>query len=299
MASRRKIIQAATAVLCNSHLKGFFTGKLYRGNLKNICVPGLNCYSCPGAVGACPIGSLQAVAGNSKFIISYYVIGLLALFGLALGRAVCAFLCPFGLVQELLHKIPVRKIKERPFYRALSKLKYVVLLVLVLGIPIGLTIAGKISMPTFCQYLCPAGTLQAGLPMLLLNPPLRTAAGPLFFWKAGLLAIFIVWSVVQFRPFCRFFCPLGAIYSLFNKFSFIQIDIDGEACTGCGACTKNCKMQAKSVKDTECIRCGECVGKCPQNAMCWKAGGKAIGGGVNGRAKSSANNARGIGTKSD
>ena len=74
-------IQAAATLLTNSHLAGFFTGKIYKGKLKGICVPGLNCYSCPGAVGSCPIGSLQAVIGSSKFQFSYYIVGILILFG--------------------------------------------------------------------------------------------------------------------------------------------------------------------------------------------------------------------------
>ena len=60
-------IQALWAFITNSHVTGFVTGKIYTGKLKNACVPGLNCYSCPGAVGACPIGSLQAVIGSWNF----------------------------------------------------------------------------------------------------------------------------------------------------------------------------------------------------------------------------------------
>ena len=69
-------IQALWAFITNSHVTGFVTGKIYTGKLKNACVPGLNCYSCPGAVGACPIGSLQAVIGSWNFKMAYYVVGL-------------------------------------------------------------------------------------------------------------------------------------------------------------------------------------------------------------------------------
>ena len=86
-------IQALWALLTNSHLSGFVTGKIYTGKLKNVCVPGLNCYSCPGATGACPIGSLQAVIGSWNFKMAYYVAGFLIFVGALLGRLVCGFLC--------------------------------------------------------------------------------------------------------------------------------------------------------------------------------------------------------------
>ena len=107
-------IQALWALLTNSHLSGFVTGKIYTGKLKNVCVPGLNCYSCPGATGACPIGSLQAVIGSWNFKMAYYVVGFLIFVGALLGRLVCGFLCPFGLIQDLLNKIPFPK-KIRTF----------------------------------------------------------------------------------------------------------------------------------------------------------------------------------------
>lgn len=269
---RRKLIQVATAVLCNGHLKGFWTGKLYQGKLKSVCVPGLNCYSCPGALGACPIGSLQAVAGNSNFVLSLYVVGLLGLTGLALGRFVCGFLCPFGLIQELLHKIPLKKWKDHKLLRPLSKTKYLVLAIMVLGIPIGLTLAGQVSVPAFCKWLCPAGTLEAGFPLVFLNESLRSGLGALFGWKVFVLVAILLWSVFRYRAFCRFLCPLGAIYGLFNRLSLLHIVTDASVCTGCDNCLKVCKMNAKSTDDVECIRCGKCVAACPPKAMRWRFG---------------------------
>ena len=71
----RTCIQAGATLLTNIHLPNFFKGGIYQGNGKTVCVPGLNCYSCPAASGACPIGSFQAVVGSSKFKFSYYVTG--------------------------------------------------------------------------------------------------------------------------------------------------------------------------------------------------------------------------------
>ena len=112
--AKRHGIQAVWAFLTNSHVSGFVTGKIYTGKLKNVCVPGLNCYSCPGAVGACPIGSLQAVVGSWNFKMAYYVVGFLIFIGAIFGRLICGFLCPFGLIQDLLNKIPFPK-KIRTF----------------------------------------------------------------------------------------------------------------------------------------------------------------------------------------
>jgi polyferredoxin len=269
---RRKLIQTATAVLCNGNLGGFLTGNLYRGKLKQFCTPGLNCYSCPGALGACPIGSIQAIAGNSNYVLSLYVIGFLGLIGMAVGRAVCAFACPFGLIQELLHKIPLKKLPRHRFLRPATRLKYVLLVVCVLGIPIGLTLTGQISEPFFCKYFCPVGTLEAGIPLLLLRQPLQDSIGFLFGWKLAILVVVILWAIVRYRPFCKFLCPLGAIYSLFNRVSVLRIALNENACEHCGTCRSTCKMDARSTTDTECIRCGACVAACPNKALAWKLG---------------------------
>ena len=113
LARFRGLIQAGAALLTNIHLPNFLKGTLYQGKGKYLCVPGLNCYSCPGAAGACPIGAFQAVVGSSKFRFSYYVTGILILLGVLLGRFICGFLCPFGWFQELLHKIPTKKLSTK------------------------------------------------------------------------------------------------------------------------------------------------------------------------------------------
>lgn len=108
----RLIIQAAFTALTNGYVRGFAEGKIFTGSTKYVCVPGLNCYSCPGALGACPIGALQATLGSNKYQFAFYVLGFLMIFGALFGRLVCGFLCPFGLVQDLLHRIPLPKKME-------------------------------------------------------------------------------------------------------------------------------------------------------------------------------------------
>ena len=133
--SKRKLMQLYCALLFNANLKGFSGGSIYQGNSKAFCVPGLNCYSCPGAVGACPLGALQGAFSADRSTL-FYVLGILGLYGLLLGRTICGWLCPFGLIQELLHKLPTPKIKKSPVTKALSFLKYGILVVFVVLIPI-------------------------------------------------------------------------------------------------------------------------------------------------------------------
>ena len=266
---RRWAIQLTAALAANPFLLNFFGGKLYRGSLKQVCVPGLNCYSCPAAAGSCPIGSPQAVIGSPKYHISYYVFGILILFGTLLGRVVCGFLCPFGWFQELLHKIPTKKFSTRPF-RILTWLKYGILAVFVVALP--MTVVNEIGLgdPFFCKYICPAGILEGGIPLSLVNGSIRSSLGVLFTWKSCVLLGLIVLAVFFYRPFCKWVCPLGAFYALFNKISFFRLAVDKDKCTACGACSRACQMDVdvfRQPNHTECIRCGDCISACPRGAV--------------------------------
>ena len=230
----RRLVQLYAALLYNAHLRGFAEGKIYTGPLKAACVPGLNCYSCPGAVGACPLGALQNAVAASADRSGFYVVGLLLLFGLVLGRVICGFLCPFGLLQELLHKLPTKKIKKSPLTRKLTGVKYGLLLVFVLGIPAWFALR-RVPLPGFCKYICPAGTLE-GAVLLLLHPAngsLRALAGGLFWWKLAVLAAVM---------------------------------------TACGACVRACPMDIRAVGDRECVHCGACIGVCGAKAISFRAG---------------------------
>ncbi len=266
----RRIVQAVFALISNGYLKGFYEGRIYKGSLKKVCVPGLNCYSCPGALGSCPIGSLQAVIGSMKYTFSFYISGFLMLMGIIFGRFICGWLCPFGLLQDLLNKLPSQKVIVKGMWNKLKYLKYAVLAVFVILLPLVMRDELGISDPYFCKYICPAGTLEGGIPLVLMNESLRGAIGWLFAWKTMLLVITIISSILIFRPFCRFVCPLGAIYSLFNKVSIYRYGVDKRACNSCGICEKSCKMGIKAYiepNSPECIRCGDCISSCPQGAI--------------------------------
>ena len=264
--SKRRIIQVYTALLYNANIKGFFNGQIYKGPTKNICVPGMNCYSCPGAVGACPLGSLQNALSASDTRLPAYVFGIIILFGLLLGRTICGFLCPVGFAQELLYKIKTPKLQKSRATRIISYLKYIVLVGLVVIVPLVFTIPG------FCEYICPAGTFEGGVGLLsnIQNESLLAILGPLFSWKFSLLVLISVASVFIFRVFCRFLCPLGAIYGFFSKIALLGVKLDKTKCTDCGLCISACKMDVKKVGDHECIHCGECMSVCPTKAIRWK-----------------------------
>ena len=276
----RKIIQIGWGVASNGYLRGFLPGgpAIYTGPLKRFCVPGMNCYSCPGALGACPIGALQATltARHRKF--PAYVLGYLLAIGLICGRFICGWLCVFGLVQELLYKIPTPKLRiPEKIDRPLRYLKYAVLLLLVIALPLLYRTEYGAGEPFFCKYLCPVGTLQGGVPLVLLNRSLRATLGWLFRWKMLVLILCVLSCVFIYRPFCKYLCPLGAFYSLFQKLSIVRITVNTDACIGCGACARTCGMNVdphKTPNAAECIRCGECIRTCPTKALQFAASAK-------------------------
>lgn len=272
---KRKLIQVACALVYNANLKGFGEASLYQGQSKGLCVPGLNCYSCPGAIAACPLGTLQNALSSAPKRFPFYILGFFVLVGLFLGRIVCGFLCPFGLIQELLYKIPVPKLQKNKITHILSYAKYVILGIFVMYIPLFLAFKEGYPLPGFCKYICPAGTLEGGLTLVLANPSLRGLAGALFSWKVFVLLAVIVSAMFIYRSFCRFLCPLGAIYSFFARISIFGIQVDESRCTHCNQCVRHCLMDIKKVGDHECIQCGSCQSVCHFDAIHWKHSKKA------------------------
>ncbi len=269
--TRRRIIQLYAALLTNANIKGLFNGMIYTGGSKNVCVPGLNCYSCPSTVGACPLGALQNALAGSGTKTPVYVLGILALFGLMLGRTICGFLCPTGLIQDLLYKIKTPKFGKNRITRILSYFKYVLLIALVVAVPLAYMLQST-PVPGFCKYICPSGTLGGAILLLInpLNADMYGMLGGLFTWKFAVLVVILLASVFTYRPFCRFVCPLGAIYGFFNKIALLGVKVEQDKCTNCGLCVAHCKMDIKKVGDHECINCGECIKVCPTKAIVWK-----------------------------
>lgn len=261
----RRFVQVVVSILNNSFWGFLFTGKIYQGATKSFCAPGLNCYSCPAAVLACPIGSLQFILGSvrsslhtAKIHIGLYVIGFLGTIGALVGRFPCGWLCPFGLFQELMHKIPSKKFDIPSF---LQYGKYLFLGLFVILLPLLVTDQFGYGITWFCKFVCPAGTLEAGIPLMVIDPSLRQLIGILYYNKLAILFVLLILMVFIRRPFCRTICPLGGIYSLFNKVSIVQMKHNPDKCVRCYQCYRDCPMHLKfpeGANQLNCIRCFKC-----------------------------------------
>jgi len=254
------IVMGIGGILANSYYKVIATKEIYSGPIRSGCVPFLNCHACPFAISSCPIGIIQHFAAIHKFPL--FVAGFLGVIGVSVGRAACGWLCPFGWLQDQLYKIKTRKIiLPKPF----SYLKYVSLAVLAILLP-------YLTGAHWFARICPWGTIIAGIPWVLWNPidPAYGApviepgmVGSLYWLKIGVLVFFLVLFIFIKRPFCRTTCPLGAIYSLFNKFSLMQLDVKKSGtCARCGYCREVCPMDihvSENPDSSECIRCLECT----------------------------------------
>lgn len=264
---KRRALQIVAFGFSNAYAGNFLQGKIYKGTWKQICNPGLNCYSCPAATTSCPIGAMQTVAGSIKFDFSFYATGFILALGVIFGRAICGNFCPFGFLQELLYKIPFPKLKLK---KCFTYVKYVLLVLFVLILPFAVTNVAGAGEPFFCQYICPVGTLEAGVPLVLANDGLKSAIGWLFFWKMIVLIITLLGTLSIERFFCKVMCPLGAIYGLLNKVSFYRMHFTPQTCVGCKKCAHVCPMDVDPhaiPNSTECIRCGKCVDVCDANAL--------------------------------
>jgi len=269
---KRLRIQLGFFLLQNPFLKNFITGKIYQGNLKVLCSPGLNCYSCPAAAVSCPIGAAQFFLAGVKSSISLYVTGFLMIIGVMFGRFICSYVCPMGLLQDLMYRIKTPKLVLR--LRFLRYVKYVILVVFVVLLPmIAAHELTGLGQPWFCKYICPSGTIFGAVPLLLVNDFLQRLIGTQFVFKIIVAAGIVSAAVSIYRIFCRVLCPLGAIYALFNKISILHMHCDREKCLSCGSCSKECQLMitpASKPNDFECVRCGKCVNACKNKALTYK-----------------------------
>jgi ferredoxin-type protein NapH len=257
---------------------------------KYLCLPVLNCYACSLATTACPIGSLSAFALAQQA--PYYLVGGLGLAGVTVGRAFCGWACPFGFLQDLLHRLPTRK---RRLPRGANALKYALLLLLVVGAPWALgggaerTGADRVVKQStgaldYCALICPAGTLEAGVPGLVINPAIRKDMSWKSWLKLALLVGILALAVVSRRSFCRSLCPLGAIMAVTSRVSALRLETDRSGCTRCGECVAACPTGARLVPATggkeataECLNCLDCVSACPEPAaLCAKLVGRTV-----------------------
>jgi len=253
------ICQLVSLFFINGHLNIFKTGTIYQGRLKAFCIPVLNCYSCPLALYSCPLGSLQFFVMTGR--VPVYVLSLLLLVGMSVGRMACGLLCPFGFVQDLLFKFGTIRIviPQRLVY-----IKYVLLFLVVFAM------SAYFGLPAFCK-ICPVAVLEAGIPMALINsnvsqklfnPESGKFIGWIFTFKIVFALGLLILAVNIKRPFCRILCPLGALFGLCNRCSNTCIRVDPDLCNKCQLCARKCPVDlniSENPESAECLRCLRCT----------------------------------------
>ncbi|WP_160679061.1 FMN-binding protein [Clostridium sp. C8-1-8] len=194
---------------------------------------------------------IRAIPALSEFII-------VMLLTVLMGRFFCGWFCAFGTYNDWIHLISkhVFKIKFKVNEKVDSVLKYVKYIILLMLLIVTCTLGSNILEGTspwdaFAQitdFKTVISTLIIGLILLVL-----ITIGALF---------------VE-RFFCRYLCPLGAVFSIISKISILKINKPTEKCGKCRACTSVCSMgiplyKKESVKGGECIECLKCIEICPR-----------------------------------
>jgi ferredoxin-type protein NapH len=253
--ARRRIVQAVSLVALNSSVAF---------DLKWICMPVLNCHGCALAWFACPIGVFVHYAGYRLFPLM--AIGSILLVGAFVGRFLCGWVCPFGFLQDLLYKIPSRKIELPDWTRAV---KYPVFAVTVVILPFFL---GESTLLSFCRF-CPASALQVTIPGFFTDGVAGIGIGTAA--KLGILLAVLLVSIMHSRFFCRVLCPIAVVLAPFNYFSLVRVK-KPQKCTSCTLCDAVCPMQVRPLgraargiptnRHHDCVECRDCSAVCHDEA---------------------------------
>ncbi len=239
--------------------------KDWRGARAGVCFPVLNCHGCPVATTHCPIGVIGEMLHLR--LIPWIALGGFGIIGTVLGRATCGWVCPFGFLQDILAKIPVRKWNPP---RWVNWIKYVVLAGMVFLVA---SLVGVDTRWFFCR-ICPAATLSGSIPLWIAGDLTFEMIQVKLFFLVGFLALMIFVE----RGFCRVACPIGAGLALFNRFSFLSVKLRGRWCSECMQCARQCPSKGGPVadpRDPECMYCMECF-KCTDLKMNFRDEGKEL-----------------------
>ncbi|MEW6072878.1 MAG: 4Fe-4S binding protein [Planctomycetota bacterium] len=229
--------------------------------LKWLCNPVLSCHSCVLAWFACPLGIFVHYAGWQTF--PWLAAGTVLLLGVLAGRLLCGWVCPFGFLQDLLHKIPGRKF-SLPGWA--SYVKYFVLLFGIFLFPLWW---GESTLLSFCRF-CPSSALQVTVPRLLGGGTIEAITAA----KLGVLGAVLLLVVFSERGFCKLLCPMGALLAPLNFVSFWRVKVPDPECLACQLCDKACPTDVQPSlriaaavppsRALDCIVCHQCQPICPQ-----------------------------------
>ena len=199
------------------------------------------------------LGHIPAFMSNPLW---WLLLILTAVSTIFIGRIYCGSLCPFAIIQEILfylkpHKHPLTEHIDPKIDRNIRLSKYVLLFVIT-GTCLVLGSAAAANIEPFVTLFAGHGSKLA----------------------FALLTFMLIMAVFNFRFWCKYLCPVGALTSLLAAFSFHKIR-PTSACTACGTCSRACPTQAistnaqgiPSVDAAECIACAKCLNACPENAL--------------------------------
>ncbi len=257
-----------------------------------------------GELHLCPLSTIQRGLGHAwSFGLFLLVLGVMTVICLLVGRALCAWACPFGLFQDMITRLrAVFKLGPRELglktHQKLGSVRFALLFTVIL-LSLSMTISYLVYEPAGEQYVShfPAGTTRvapycSGCPTPTLYYTVTVFqtgdlqfSDPTHYLMWGVLFVFIIGAFLIPRFWCRYFCPVGAMSSCFNSVSVLKIHKDIPKCTKCNYCVSNCPMRVQDIRDEDedsrvsswdCTFCLECVEKCPEKALSLRFGGKTI-----------------------
>lgn len=194
-------------------------------------LPLVICYACPRA-GFCLFGLTRT-----------YLLGLIFATSVLAGNLFCGLLCPLGITSELLYKLPLRK---RSLQAVDPQLKFVRYATLFLFFYLVYAVITLLSRGVAWRWDRPG----VAFPVLV--------------------AVILLVSIVLYKPWCRYFCPIGTVLSLFNRFAVFAVRRDPKPCVECDACRRACPIHLEigdTNTSTDCIRCFACSTACQHGAL--------------------------------